>query len=462
MISRKAAQEVSLQARLAWRLGLVLTASLSVVIVAFAVLWAAFDADDLEDLTLSDHALQIVRAIMRNGKALRLELPEEVAEQYEEVGDQLLYIVIDRDRRVLFASSKLARELATLVRIRPPEKGAIIFRLPDDLNGGAPYDALVAHVPGEPDITLIVAQRERGGDDESFIEEFGETFIWVLPPVFLLAIGISIATIRGTLAPLKTLSERSADIGPGTINIRLSTTDVAREIRPLVDSFNGALERLDQGYQAQRNFAANAAHELRTPLAVLMARLNELEDSETKNGLEEDARRLERLVSQLLTVARAESQTLDLSHVVNLRDLAADVVGFMAPLAIKRNRTISLRGDQADVPVKGNPEALWDVLRNLIENAIQHTPTDTEVEVIVIVNADASVTVRDSGPGVSPGDRESIFQPFWRGPDNREPGAGLGLAIIAETIRAHGGTTSVGDAPDGGADFTIRLPLSAT
>ena len=81
---------------------------------------------------------------------------------------------------------------------------------------------------------------------------------------------------------------------------------------------------------------------------------------------------------------------------------------------------------------------------------------------IVIVNADASVTVRDSGPGVSPADRESIFQPFWRGPDNREPGPGLGLAIVAETIRAHSGTTSVGDAPDGGADFTIRLPLSAT
>ena len=433
---------------------------MSLVIVAFAVLWVAFDEDDLDDLTLSDQAQQVARAFLRENGALRLQLPDGVAEQYEEAGDQLLYVVVTRDRRVLFSSSKRARDLAALVHVEPPEKGAIIFRLPDDLNGGSPYNALVAHVPAEPDVTLIVAQRDLHVDDETFVEEFGETFIWVLPPIFILVVGISIVTIRGTLAPLKVLSDQSADIGPGTINTRLSTTGVAREIRPLVDSFNGALERLDKGYQAQRKFAANAAHELRTPLAVLMARLNELDESDTKNGLEDDARRLERLVSQLLTVARAESQTLDLSHMVNLRELAADVVAFMAPLAIKHNRTISLRGDEADVPVKGNPEALWDALRNLIENAIQHTPSDTHVAVMVIVGVDASVTVRDSGPGIPPNDRESIFQPFWRGHDNRKPGAGLGLAIVAETIRAHGGTTSVSDAPNGGADFTIRLPLA--
>ena len=364
MTQRNATHDVSLQARLAWRLGLVLLASLSLVIVAFAVLWVAFDEDDLDDLTLSDQAQQVARAFLRENGALRLQLPEGVAAQYEEAGDQLLYVVVKRDRRVLFSSSKRARDLAALVRVELPEKGAIIFRPPDDLNGGSSYDALVAHVPAEPDVTLIVAQRDLHVDDETFVEKFGETFIWVLPPIFILAVGISIVTIRGTLAPLKVLSDQSADIGPGTINTRLSTTGVAREIRPLVDSFNGALERLDKGYQAQRKFAANA-HELRTPLAVLMARLNELDESDTKNGLEDDARRLERLVSQLLTVARAESQTLDLSQMVNLRELAADVVAFMAPLVIKHNR-----------------------------------------------------------------------------------------------IRAHGGITSVSDAPNGGADFTIRLPLA--
>ena len=192
-----------------------------------------------------------------------------------------------------------------------------------------------------------------------------------------------------------------------------------------------------------------------------MARLDELEDGEIKSALKGDAKRLERLVSQLLTVARTESRSLDLSQTINLRELAAEVVAFMAPLAIKQNRTISLRGDDAEVTVKGNREALWDALRNLIENAIQHTPRDSEVAVIVIVGADASITVRDSGPGVAAADRESIFQPFWRGQDSREPGAGLGLAIVADTIRAHGGTTSVGVAPDGGADFTIRLPISS-
>ena len=245
----EAGSDVSLQSRLAWRLGLVLIISLSLVIAAFAVFWMTIDADDdIEDLRLSAQAQQLSGAIMREGDELRLELSEPLADQYKDAGDQLLYAILDRDRRVLFASSDLARKMATLIQIAPPEIGAIIFRLPDDLNGGSPYNALVAHVPGEPDATLMVAQREQGGDDDAFIEEFGETFIWVLPPIFLLAVGISVVTIRNTLAPITSLSERAADIGPGTINIRLSTSEVAREVRPLVDSFNGALERLDLGY----------------------------------------------------------------------------------------------------------------------------------------------------------------------------------------------------------------------
>ena len=452
---------VSLQSRLAWRLGLVLIASLSLVIVAFAAFWLTIDnAEDIEDLTLSAQAQQLTDAITRDGADLRLKLPEEIADLYEDAGDQLFYVLLAGDRRVLSASSELARKMAARVRVAAPDIGALMVRLPDDLNGGPPYNALVAHVPGEPDATFIVAQRAQRPDEDSLVEEISETFIWALPPIFLLVIGIVVLTIRTTLAPITSLSDNAADIGPGTINMRLPTSGVAQEIRPLVDSFNGALERLDLGYQAQRKFAANAAHELRTPLAVLMARLNELEHGEVKTALEEDAKRIERLVSQLLTVARTETRTLDLSQSIDLRELAAEVVAFMAPLAIKQNRTISLRGDAAEVIVRGNREALWDVLRNLIENALEHTPRDSEVALIVIVGADASITVRDSGPGVGLSDCEVVFQPFWRGQESRGPGAGLGLAIVAETIRAHGGTTSVGDPPDGGADFIIHLPLA--
>ena len=460
-MSEAAGRDVSLQSRLVWRLGLVLVASLMFVIVGFGAFWLMIDdADDIEDLTLAVQAQQLAGALARDGNELRVELSEDMADLYEDAGDQLLYALLAGDRRVLSASSELARKMATRVRVAAPDIGALLFRLPDDLNGGSPYTALIAHVPGESDAMLIVAQRERGAEDDSLVEEFGETIIWVLPPIFLLVLGIVIATIRTTLAPITTLSTSAANIGPGTINIRLSTNGVPREIRPLVDAFNGTLERLDLGYQAQRQFAANAAHELRTPLAVLMARLGELEDGEVKGALEEDAKRLERLVSQLLTVARTESRTLDLSQSINLRELAGEVVAFMAPLAIKQNRTISLLGDATEVVVRGNRDALWDVLRNLIENALGHTPRDSEVAVFITIGADAGIMVRDSGPGVDPSAREAIFQPFWRGPESRGPGAGLGLAIVAETVRAHGGTTSVGDAPDGGADFIIHLPLA--
>ena len=155
-------------------------------------------------------------------------------------------------------------------------------------------------------------------------------------------------------------------------------------------------------------------------------------------------------------MARAEGKVLDLDQIVDLYAMAAEVVAFMAPLAIKRGRTIALSGETAQIMVRGNSEALWDALRNLIENAVQHAPQNTEVE--VIVGADATITVRDGGVGISSADRESIFRPFWRGPGDNGPGAGLGLSIVAETVAAHGGTITVSNAPQGGAEFVIRLP----
>jgi signal transduction histidine kinase len=195
---------------------------------------------------------------------------------------------------------------------------------------GPSYEALITRPIGEADLTLFVARRTEF-EPESQIEEFAETFVWILPPIMIVALLIAILTIRGAMSPLKALSERAAVIGPGTINIRLPLEGVAKEILPLVAAVNGALERLDWGYHAQRKFAADAAHELRTPLAVLTARLIELPDSSTRKDLQDDAHRLERLVSQLLTVARAEGKVLDLDQIVDLYAKAAEVVAFMAP-----------------------------------------------------------------------------------------------------------------------------------
>ena len=448
---------VSLQAQLVWRLCLVLVVSLVLVVATFVgVTWATLDdVEDVDDVSLYSLARQVAGTIRRDGARVQFDLPDELRDRYAGWADDFLYALLDRDDRAFMASSTRAAELAETNTGAAPARGGLVFSFSDDRAEGYSYEALITRPPGEADVTLFVARRTEF-EPESAVEEFSETFVWILPPIMVIALLIAVLTIRRALLPLKALSERAAVIGPGSINIRLPLQGVAKEILPLVAAVNGALERLDRGYHAQRKFAADAAHELRTPLAVLTARLSELPDSATRKDLQDDAHRLERLVSQLLTVARAEGKAFDLDQSVDLYAMAAEVVAFMAPVAVKRGRTIALGGETAQITVKGNPEALWDALRNLLENAVQHAPPNTEVE--VIVGADATITVRDAGAGIPQSDRESIFRPFWRGPGDNGPGAGLGLSIVAETVAAHGGTVSVSSAPQGGAEFVVQLP----
>ena len=152
---------------------------------------------------------------------------------------------------------------------------------------------------------------------------------------------------------------------------------------------------------------------------------------------------MNRLVEQLLCVARLDSVALDVSSPVDLRQLAEEVVGSMAHLALSARRTIALTGADHPVVVTGNAAAIADALRNLIENALVHTAPETEV--IVEVDREGAISVLDSGPGIALEDRPHIFERFWRGKGVRTDGAGLGLAIVMEIVRAHGASIAVSD-----------------
>jgi signal transduction histidine kinase len=169
--------------------------------------------------------------------------------------------------------------------------------------------------------------------------------------------------------------------------------------------------------------------------------------------LKTDVDRMNRLVEQLLSVARLDAIALDVSGTVDLNDVARDVVATFAPWALAQGRVLAFTGPDGPVPVMGNAYAIADAVRNLVENAVAHAPP--RCEVTVATDAGGAVSVIDPGPGVPQEDRERIFERFWRGKGAPSHGAGLGLAIVAEIMKAHGGAVRVEDGPNGGSVFTL-------
>jgi signal transduction histidine kinase len=284
---------------------------------------------------------------------------------------------------------------------------------------------------------------------------FARRIAWMIPIFALVTLLIGVWSIRAGLRPLAAISRRAAEIDPRSADVRLPMEGLPSELLPLVRAVNSALDRLQEGFAVQRRFTANAAHELRTPLTMLTAGLDELGDGEAVTKLKADVARMNRLVSQLLRVARLDAIPVNVNARVDLGRVAAQVVEYLAPWAILQGRAIGFDGPDRPVMVTGNPDEMSDAIRNIIENAVLHTPAGTEVT--VGVSRDGAINVDDHGPGIPPEDRGRIFGRFWRGKGATTPGAGLGLAIVNEIVRHHGGTVEVGDAPGGGASFRLKF-----
>jgi two-component system, OmpR family, sensor kinase len=280
--------------------------------------------------------------------------------------------------------------------------------------------------------------------------------------------------VRVGLLPLDRMGHTAAAIAGGDLSHRVGTTDPRTEVGRLGLALNRMLDRLEQAFAAReasqerlRRFIADASHELRTPLASIrgyaelfrMGATREPEEVEkSMRRIEEEAARMGVLVEDLLTLARLD-EVREAEHTeVDLAALARDAVDDARATAPERD--IGLSAEPADV--SGDADQLRQVLANLLRNALVHTPAGTPVEVSV-TRQDGEVTlrVRDHGPGLPTDDADVLFERFWRAEGGRERGrggAGLGLAIVAGIVDAHGGQVSAGNAPDGGAVFTVRLP----
>jgi len=421
----------SLQLRLAMRVAALYIVATVVVIVV--LMSRAYDtARSLSDQELVFRAADLARYVSVGANGLpRFDLPPNLTAVYDTAPGSDIFAIRDAGGRVIAAA--------------PPQFG--------DLVAGWPR-ATVNTVAG-PVSVLVARSNTNAAAVYSLLRKFIHDIIWAVSLLVLAALVIGILSIRSGLKSVRAVSEMAAAIGPHTMSVRLPDKGLPSEIMPLVTAVNRALDRVEQGFTIQRQFTANAAHELRTPLAIITAALDEMEGDGDLVELKADVARMNRLVEQLLRVARLDAIVLDATGTLDLNEVASSVVEIMVPWAVTRERMIAFKGSGSPVHVKGNGHEIADAIRNLVENAVVHSPPRTEV--LVRTDPDGRVSVADRGPGILSEDRERIFDRFWRGKGVQCQGAGLGLAIVKQIMKGHGGTVSVENRPLGGAIFTLRF-----
>jgi two-component system, OmpR family, sensor kinase len=267
--------------------------------------------------------------------------------------------------------------------------------------------------------------------------------------------------ITSTRDPSKRIPAQAADDEVG---------ELARTMDGMLQALDSARSEREQALERQREFVADASHELRTPLTSIQANL-ELLQVEGAGSAEDDrhaidsalssTKRMSGLVSDLLLLARADAGRQVARTEIDLARIAAGALEEVAPLAGERHLGGQLEGP---LPMKGNPDELHRMIRNLLENAVRHTPEKSTVELTARRDGDeALLEVLDDGPGIPAGIEEQVFDRFVRGDGPADTvgggGSGLGLAIVRAVAESHGGSVDAGKSTYGGARFSIRLPL---
>lgn len=295
-----------------------------------------------------------------------------------------------------------------------------------------------------------------------------EVLLGILVPelaLVLATLALVFVGVRRGLRPLEglrgQLARRShADLRPLAVNA------LPEELQPLAAEINGLLARLDASLQAQQHFVADAAHQLRTPIAALQAQVEALRQESERDQAQRLApvlagmRRLAHLVHQLLALARAEPHNGPPASVLELDALIRDCADRWLPAAIARG--IDLGFELAPARVAGEALLLAELLTNLVDNAIRYTPAGGAVTVRCLsAGGRVRLEVDDSGRGIAPGERERVFERFVRLDGSDSEGCGLGLAIVRTIAAQHGAVASIGESPLGGARVSVEFPAAA-
>jgi signal transduction histidine kinase len=412
--------------------------------------WAA---NDLHDQAMREQAELVAHyLVLRPDGSWTLDLPPALHDVYSQAVGRYAYAVLDDSGRVLFSSLKDRSPIFSA----DPRSSDVAYLETRRGNAAVSGVSLVKEMDGRSVWVQVgedLAHRDVIIDD--IVADFFKRVGWITLPMLLLLLAIDIVIFRRALRPLLNASEMAKKISPNRTDVRLPPEEIPKEILPLVQAVNQALDRLEAGFRMQREFTADAAHELRTPLTILRSRVDTLADRGASKALHQDIEGMARIISQLLDIAELESFSIDPHEKADLRTICAEVAEFAAPLALAKGKNIALSGSDTPVWVNGNPEMLSRAIRNLVENAINYAPPGTTVE--IVVESRGMVRVLDEGPGIKEEERALIFQRFWRRDRRRTGNAGLGLSIVQRIADTHAATVSVENRPTGGANFSLSF-----
>jgi len=391
---------------------------------------------------------------------LRLEPTLELKKVEEKDSLGLWFIVLDRDGREV-RYGQVPVELEPVAVRLPVTLGAYAEGEVQSIEFGdrrpgseAELTAMAARLPspaGEVRIMFGIRPQEESFVNE-VLDDLGVVFLPFLAFTLFTAFVSVPILVRRALSSLGRITEIAASIDVDRRGQRLPLENVPREVLPLVEAVNAALARLDHGYTQQKRFLADAAHELRTPIAILHTNLEAMPTSRQQQKLLNDVGRLANTAEQLLDLHRMDygihaMQEVDLVHICRL------AAGDLAPNAIAAGYALSFSADRDRIPVQGDAGALERVVSNLIRNAIEHGGGRGSIH--VAASHPNVIEVIDEGPGIPADQREEIFEPFYRvSPKPR--GAGLGLNLVKQIVQRHGGEVSV-MATDRGAHFRVTL-----
>lgn len=423
-------------------------------------------AGDL-DIFIADEAEQVMAA-----RQPRQEREGAMAEIRDGERDAAPVVIPPSVRAVMDEMRRAARAgqvvdttvLVRAIRLGSDPARAAVVRL-------RPFSAAMV---GEPTLLVVAVRPE--SEDVLLLRQVRTTLLLAIPIALLASLVAGFALARRSLAPLEAINGRTALITAANLDERLPVVNPHDELGRLATIINELLARVGLAFSTQRQFVADASHELRTPIAIIRGEADvtlrresrsEGEYREALTVIRDESVHLTKIVDDLFLLARVDAgRSTAARRPVALDELVLDAIRSMRSLTESRQVTVTAESPELALTVAGDEALLRRLLLNLLDNALKHAPPHTTVHVALTREGpDARLLVSDAGPGVPDALRPRLFQRFVHGDDSAESrarsGAGLGLAIAEAIAHAHGGRIGLLDAAVG-ATFEVRLPLSAS